>query len=88
MPDAETYKYVVKDVKNDLANVQYMNDSLLNFIAENGLGEKYYNQFVAEDYPYDMLDFTDKNEVVYSNFEKGQLKGKIKYWISKIENQN
>jgi len=88
LPEAEAFKYMVKDVKKELENVQYLNDALLNFIAENGLGEKYYNQFVTEDYPYDMLDFIGKNEVAYSEFEVEQFLGTVRYQITKIACQN
>jgi len=88
LPEAESFKYMVKHIRHDLENVQYLNNALLNFIVSNGMGEKYYKQFIEEDYPYDMLDFNIKNEVNYSEFEKGQFLSKVRYQITKIEHHN
>lgn len=88
LPEAETYKYMVRYVQRDLDYEKCINDALLNFIAENGLGEKYYNEFIAEDYPYDVLDFTNKNEVRFSDFESDPFLGKVRYLFNKIEFKN
>jgi hypothetical protein len=93
MSKIDNHRYLANSTKDALETERLKNDSLINFILENGLGRNYYKRFVEEFYPYDVLDFINKNEVNFSNYsisEKGnkELKGRIQFKLSQLSTSN
>lgn len=92
-PKYDNIRQMMDSIKRELGNERLKNDSLIDFILENGLGKKYYHHFVEEFYPYDSLDFKTKNEVSFedismSNNGQMEMKGRILNMLDQLPTKN
>jgi hypothetical protein len=83
----------LKVANEALEDVRLQKAALINFIFEQGKGNQYFETFVNEFYPYDVLDFDDRNELHFSEFqftEEGSkiLTSRMARQISQIIAQN
>lgn len=77
------YKRQYVHLERENENLSTLNDALINFILNNGLGPRYYKTFIEEFYPHDALDFRNKNEVRIGALDQKNLLDKIKFEVSK-----
>ncbi|MEH6658670.1 hypothetical protein [Leeuwenhoekiella marinoflava] len=83
LPEYQRYKWDYNDLLKASKQIQLKYDSLLNFVFNSGLEEKFHNDYMeywADD--YDVCDYREKNEIRFSQFEQKKTQSRL---IRKLE---
>lgn len=85
IPRNEDYRLRAIEAEKDIDQLKNITDALVNFVFENGLGERYNKAFINDimHHVHEDVNYKSKNEIRFAEVNEGFTKAKLNYQLKK-----